>query len=160
GLAREQRQARLLTSALSAGRRSAAATAKSTPSHSKLLGTLSRSPGFFRSGYLVLAGLEGSAAAQRAGVDFTINVARTGQAARIVVVPRSAPESPATGALRHRLDRIARTLAARTGTQVLVGGPAAQLRDYAATAAGRMPLLVAVLMLATFVLLVVVFRSL
>ena len=160
GLAREQRQAQTLTSALSAGERSAAASAKATPSHSKVLGTLSHNPGIFRSGYLVLAGLEGSTAAQHAGVDFTVNVARTGQAARIVVVPRSAPGSAATGALRRRLDRIARALAARTGAQVLVGGPAAQLRDYSSVAAGRMPPLIAVLMLATFVLLVVVFRSL
>jgi RND superfamily putative drug exporter len=160
GLAREQRQAQLLTSALSAGKRNAAATAKATPSHSHLLGTLSNSPGFFRSGYLVLAGLEGSAAAQHAGVDFTVNAARTGQAARMIIVPRSAPGSAATGALRHRLEKVARSLAAATGARVLVGGPAAQLRDYSTVAAGRMPLLVAVLMLATFVLLVVVFRSL
>ncbi|HWC87937.1 MAG TPA: MMPL family transporter [Solirubrobacteraceae bacterium] len=160
GLAHEQRQAALLTSALSAGQRSAAATAKASPGHSQLLGTLARNPGVFRSGYMVLAGLEGSAAAQHAGVDFTVNVARTGEAARMVIVPRSAPASAATGALRHRLEKVARALAAATGARVLVGGPAAQLRDYSTVAAGRMPLLIAVLMLATFVLLVLVFRSL
>jgi RND superfamily putative drug exporter len=160
GLVHEQQQAKLLTSALSAGQRSAAAAAKATPGHSRVLGTLAHSPGFFRSGYLVLAGLEGSAAAQHAGVDFTVNVARTGQAARMVIVPRSAPGSAATGALRRRLEKVARTLAAATGAQVLVGGPAAELRDYSTVSAGRMPLLVAVLMLATFVLLVAVFRSL
>jgi RND superfamily putative drug exporter len=160
GLAREQQQAAVLTSALSAGQRHAAASAKASPPHSRVLGTLARNPGVFRSGYLVLAGLEGSPAAQHAGVNFTVNVARTGQAARMVIVPRSAPGSAATGALRLRLEKVARNLAAATGARVLVGGPAAELRDYSTVAAGRMPLLVAVLMLATFVLLVVVFRSL
>ena len=160
GLTAEQRQAGLLTSDLSAGQRSAEASAAADPPRSRLLGTLSRSPGFFRSGYLVLAALEGTAAAQRAGVDFTINVAHSGQAARMLIVPRSAIGSAATGALRHRLDTVARALAAATGAQVLVGGPAAQLRDYATAAAGRMPLLIAVLMVATFLLLVLVFRSL
>jgi putative drug exporter of the RND superfamily len=160
GLASEQRQAGLLTSALSAGQRNVKATAASSPQRSGMLGTLSRSPGFFKSGYLVLAALEGTAAAQRAGVDFTVNVARNGQSARMLIVPRSAIGSAATGALRRRIETVARSLAAATGAQVLIGGPAAQLRDYASAAAGRMPLLIAVLMVATFVLLVVVFRSL
>jgi RND superfamily putative drug exporter len=160
GLAREQQEATSLTSALAAGQRSAEASAKATPRHSRLLGTLSHSPGFFRSGYLVLAALEGTAAAQRAGVDFTVNVSRSGQAARMEIVPRSAAGSAATGALRHRLEKVAGTLAAATGAQVLLGGPAAQLRDYSTAAAGRMPLLIAVLMVATALLLVLVFRSL
>ena len=160
GLAREQEQATRLTSALIAGKRTAEASAKATPRHSRLLGTLSHSPAFFRSGYLVLAALEGTAAAQHAGVDFTVNVSRSGQAARMDIVPRSAAGSAATGALRRRLEKVARTLAAATGAQVLLGGPAAQLRDYSTAAAGRMPLLIAVLMLATFLLLVLVFRSL
>jgi RND superfamily putative drug exporter len=160
GLAGEQHQAGVLTSALQSGRRSANATAKASPGHSALLGTLSHSPGFFHSGYLVLAALEGTAAAQRAGVDFTVNVARSGQAARMVIVPRSPIRSAKTVALRLRLERDARALAAATGARVLLGGPAAQLLDYSASAADRMSLLVAVLMLATFVLLVIVLRSL
>jgi len=160
GLTGEQQQAGALTSALSSGRRRAATDAASSPPRSGLLGTLSHSPRFFSSGYLVLAELEGTAAAQRAGVDFTVNVARNGEAARMLIVPRSAMGSARTGALRRRLEAVARTLAAATGAQVLLGGPAAQLRDYASAAASRMPLLIAVLLLATFLLLVLVFRSL
>jgi RND superfamily putative drug exporter len=160
GLTREQQQAGLLTSALSAGRRNAKATAAASPRNSSLLGTLSHSPGVFKSGYLALAALEGTASAQRAGVDFTVNVARNGQAARMLIVPRSAIGSAATGALRRRLETVARALGAATGAQVLLGGPAAQLRDYSTATDGRMPLLIAVLLVATFLLLVVVFRSL
>ncbi|HWF51528.1 MAG TPA: MMPL family transporter [Solirubrobacteraceae bacterium] len=160
GLAHEQAQAGVLTSALSAGQRDASAAAKATPQHSAALGTLSHSPRFFGSGYLVLAALEGTAAAQHAGVDFTVNVSRTGQSARFLIVPRSAMGSAATGALRHRLEAVAHTLAKATGAQVFLGGPAAQLRDYSTAASGRMPLLIAVLMVATFLMLMVVFRSL
>lgn len=160
GLAHEQAQAGVLTSALSAGQRDASAAAKATPQHTAALATLSHSPRFFGSGYLVLAALEGTAAAQHAGVDFTVNVSRTGQSARFLIVPRSAMGSAATGALRHRLEAVAHTLAKATGAQVLLGGPAAQLRDYSTAASGRMPLLIAVLMVATFLMLMVVFRSL
>ena len=160
GLVGEQRQAGLLSTALRSGRQSAEVDAAGSPRHASVLGNLSHSPRFFQSGYLALAALEGTAAAQRAGVDFTVNVGRNGQAARMLIVPRSAMASASTGALRHRLETVARALAAATGAQVVLGGPAAQLRDYAAAAAGRMPLLIGVLMLATFLLLVVVFRSL
>jgi len=160
GLTGEQQQAALLSTALRSGQHSIKADANGSPRPSGLLGTLSRSPGVFNSGYLALATLEGTAAAQRAGVDFTVNVARNGQAVRMLIAPRSGIGSARTGALRHRLEAVARTLSKATGAQVLLGGPAAQLRDYEAAAASRMPLLIAVLMLATFLMLVVVFRSL
>lgn len=101
GLSSEQRQAGALTDALSAGHRHAASGAQSTPGHSSLLGTLARNPGFFGSGYLVLAALEGSASARRAGVDFIVNVDRDGQAARLLIVPRSPVRAAATGSLRR-----------------------------------------------------------
>jgi RND superfamily putative drug exporter len=157
GLSGEQRKAAALTSALASGTRSASGK---TPTSPPILGTLARNPGFFGSGYLVLAALEGSAAAKKAGIDFIVNIARNGQSARMLVVPRSGLRSAATGRLRQRLEAIAARLAASTDSSVYVGGPAAQMRDYAAAAARRVPLLVGVLMLATFLLLVVVFRSL
>jgi RND superfamily putative drug exporter len=155
-----QQQVQQLTSALSSGQTSARNGASTTPSNAPLLGTLAHNPGFFGSGYLILAALEGSAAARRAGINFIVNVARNGQAARMIVVPSSGVRAAATGALRSRLQAIADGLGARTGSVVLLGGPAAQLRDYAADASNRVPLLIAVLTLVTFVLLMVVFRSL
>jgi RND superfamily putative drug exporter len=160
GLSSEQAQAGKLTAALSSGRQSAANGQNTTPTNPPLLGTLANNPGFFGSGYLVLAALEGSRAARGAGIDFIVNVLRNGQAARMIVVPRSGVRSAATGALRKRLAAITTSLGVQTGATVLLGGPAAQLRDYAAAASRRVPLLVGVLMLATFVLLAVVFRSL
>jgi RND superfamily putative drug exporter len=158
GLAGEQQQTGALTNALTAGQQSAK-NQKQVPG-ANVLTQLAQTPGVFNSGYLVLAGLEGAKPSQRAGLDFTINVARDGQAARMLIVPRSAADSPATAALRKRLESAAQTLAAATGAQVAVGGPAAALRDYAGAASGRMPLLIGALLLVSFLLLVPVFRSL
>jgi RND superfamily putative drug exporter len=159
GLSGEQSRAAALNAALSSGS-SKSKGASSGSTNAPVLGQLARNPGFFDSGYVVLAALEGTSAAQHAGIDFLVNVANNGQAARMMIVPRSGVRSPATAALRRRLQRIAEQLAAKTGAQVLLGGPAAQLIDYSAAADDRLPLLIAVLMLATFLLLVVVFRSL
>jgi RND superfamily putative drug exporter len=159
GLSGEQGRAAALNDALSSGsNKSKGSSTGST--NAPVLGQLAHNPGFFDSGYVVLAALEGSSAAQHAGIDFLVNVANNGQAARMMIVPRSGVRSPATAALRQRLQRIARQLSAKTGAEVLIGGPAAQLIDYSGAANARLPLLVAVLMLATFILLVVVFRSL
>jgi putative drug exporter of the RND superfamily len=160
GLAGEQQQTAGLASELNSGQRSATTASHRSPGQSSFLDTLAHRPKFFSSGYLVLAALEGTPAAQRGAIDYTLNLTRNGQAARLLIVPRSAAGAAATGALRKRLEPIANELAKATGARVVIGGPAAQLRDYTSAASGRMPQLIAVLMLATFVLLVPVFRSL
>jgi RND superfamily putative drug exporter len=160
GVTGEQRQTAGMAAALGSGERSVASAGRKSPSQSGLLDELSHSRAFFSSGYLVLAALEGAPPGKRGALDYTINVSRNGQAARMLIVPRSAAQAAATRRLRRRLERVARQLAGATGGQAVLGGPAAQLRDYATAAAGRMPLLSAVLMIATFVLLVGVFRSL
>jgi RND superfamily putative drug exporter len=159
GLSGEQSRAAALSAVLSSGAHNKKGS-KPGSTNAPVLGELANNPGFFGSGYVVLAALEGSTEAQKAGIDFLVNVANNGQAARMMIVPRSGVRSPKTAALRRELQRIATRLAAKTDSQVLVGGPAAQLSDYAAAADNRVPLLVAVLMIATFCLLVIVFRSL
>ena len=160
GLSGERQQTASMASALTSGERSATTAARTSPSHPTMLGRLAHNGAFFRSGYLVLAALQGTPTAERGALNYTINLARNGQAARMLIVPRSGAGTAATGRLRHRLELIARQLGASIGGQATVGGPAAQLRDYATAASGRMPMLIGVLMLATFVLLVPVFRSL
>jgi putative drug exporter of the RND superfamily len=159
GLHGEQGRAAALSAVLDSGAHNTKG-AKSGSTNAPVLGELADNPGFFSSGYTVLAALEGSTEAQHAGIDFLVNVANNGQSARMMIVPRSGVRSPKTAALRRELQQIAKRLAAKTDSQVLIGGPAAQLSDYAAAADNRVPLLVAVLMIATFVLLVIVFRSL
>jgi RND superfamily putative drug exporter len=160
GLTQEESQTGNLAGALSAGQRRAAADQHALPGNSKLLKQLIGAPGVFSSGHAVLAALQGASATQRAGLDYTIDAGSDGQAARLLIVPRSAPGSAATAALRQRLQKVARSLSQAIGAQAAVGGPSALLRDYANAASGRMPLLIVTLMLVTFVLLALVFRSL
>jgi RND superfamily putative drug exporter len=83
-----------------------------------------------------------------------------GQAALIVVIPSSAPQDKATPDLVHRLrdDIIPATL---DGTPVVakVTGASAASEDFAAYVGGRMPLFFAGVLTLSFLLLMVVFRS-
>ncbi|CAB4910628.1 unannotated protein [freshwater metagenome] len=105
------------------------------------------------SGYFVLAALDGQGSATG------LNVERGGQAARVVVVPRTPPSDPRTAALYRRLTERAAAFSEDTGSQAAIGGPAAQLIDYEQAADARFPLIVLVLAVATTLLLAVLLRS-
>jgi RND superfamily putative drug exporter len=105
---------------------------------------------------------------ERAAAAIALNLDRGGTALRMEVVKRSGfsplladdraaiPGDP----LRRRLTAGARQLEARTGTDVFVGGPATGLQDFTSTSQDRLPLLVGVLSLVTFLILLVAIRSL
>ena len=97
-------------------------------------------PGLFDSGYFVLAAVEGAPAVAREQATFTINLLRGGTAGQIVVVPKQSPGDPATRALGDRLHNMADGFAARTHTQVAVGGPAGNLADFTSASSERLPL--------------------
>jgi RND superfamily putative drug exporter len=109
------------------------------------------------SGYFVLAALDGKDGKGAAATG--LNVERGGQAARVVVVPRTAPSDPRTAALYERLADEARGFAVKTDSKAAIGGPAAQLIDYERAADERFPIIVLVLALATTLLLAVLLRS-
>jgi RND superfamily putative drug exporter len=81
-----------------------------------------RSPGLFRSGYFVLAALDGSRPGQRTRIGSLINIDRGGMYARVLVIPKDDPTSDAAQETTKRLEGHAEDLAQRTGTEVLVGG--------------------------------------
>jgi hypothetical protein len=116
-------------------------------------------PGLFDSGYFVLAAVEGAPAVQREQATFTINLLRGGTAGQIVVVPKQPPSDPATRALGDRLHDMADAFAARTHTQVAVGGPEGNLADFTSVTSERLPLVVVALALATALLLMLALRS-
>lgn len=112
--------------------------------------------GAIASGYFVLAALD----AQGAGGSSTgLDVDRGGQAARIVVIPKTGPNDPDTRALSGRLARMARDFSAATGAESAVGGPAQVLADYQQATSDRLLTIVLALALATALLLAVVLRS-
>ena len=87
-------------------------------------------PGLFDSGYFVLAAVEGAPAVQREQATFTINLAAGGTAGQIVVVPKHPPATRPRARSAIGLHRMADSFAARTHTQVAVGGPAGNLADF------------------------------
>ncbi len=84
-----------------------------------------------------------------------------GTAAVIYLYPTTAPQDSATNDLVHRLrDQIVPQATAGTGLHVLVGGFTAIIVDFSALSASRLPVLIGVVIALSFLLLMVVFRSL
>lgn len=105
---------------------------------------------------------------ERAAASIALNLDRGGTALRMEVIKRSGFSPLLSGddaaipgdPLRQRLSAQAAELEAGTGAQVFVGGPATDLQDFTSTSQSRLPLLVAVLSLVTFLILLVAIRSL
>ena len=98
----------------------------------------------------------------RADVDTVLPpvVDEAGATAMLQVVPTTGPQDPATEALVHDLrDRALDDLLAGTGADALVGGVVAAGVDFAAINARTLPWFVAVVLLAAFLLLTLIFRS-
>lgn len=105
---------------------------------------------------------------ERAAAAIALNLNRGGTALRMEVIKRSGFSPLLSGddaaipgdPLRQRLTAQAADLEASTGAKVFVGGPSTDLQDFASTSQSRLPLLIAVLSLVTFLILLVAIRSL
>ena len=84
-----------------------------------------------------------------------------GNAAIITVIPETAPQDKATDELVNRLrDEVIPATTDGTGAQVFVGGITASFIDFAEKIASRLPIFIGGVILLSFLLLMVVFRSL
>jgi RND superfamily putative drug exporter len=125
------------------------------------VGRLRRSsPGIFDSGYFVLSALDGAPAERRERASRIVAVDDGGQAAQMVVIPRYTFNTDGSRALNERLKLDADGLAAAGGATTGVTGGAAELIDYTDVISERVPLMVAVITIATFLILVVILRAL
>jgi RND superfamily putative drug exporter len=112
------------------------------------------------SGYFVLAAIEGGDAQARANTGFVANVADGGGTARVIAIGHAGPFDSASVALARELRaEAARTAAQLGGATAIVGGPAVLLNDFDTNTTARFPYLVAALVLITFLVLLVLFRS-
>ena len=118
------------------------------------------SPNALDSGYLVLTALDGTVSPAREQVAQLVNVDGGGQAARMMVIASSPPDSPATAALSGRLQRSLPALAAATGSKVEIGQGAQYLLDYTNANTARVPWLVLALAIVAVLTLIVVLRAL
>lgn len=117
------------------------------------------SPGIFNSGYFVLSSLDGAPQKERKRVSGIVDL-ENGQAAQMIVIPRYTFNTPGSTALDDRLKRDAGGLATATGATTGVAGAAAELIDYTNVISERIPIMIAVITIATFLILVVILRAL
>ncbi len=112
------------------------------------------------SGYFVLAAIQGSDERAQANTGFVTNVADGGGTARVIVIPKAGPFDPESADIAEQLrDETARAARELGAEQAIVGGPAVLLDDFDSSTSGRFPWLVLALVLITFLVLLVLFRS-
>ncbi len=117
------------------------------------------SPGLFDSGYFVLSALDGAAPALRERAASAFDLNGGGQAATLFVVSRYTFNSPGSIKLNEELDEDAAALGRQADAEAGVAGGTAQLNTYSHVARERIPLVVAAITLATFLVLVFVLRA-
>jgi putative drug exporter of the RND superfamily len=117
------------------------------------------SPGIFDSGYFVLSALQGAPEEERSRVAGIVDLEHGGQAAQMVVIPRYTFNTPGSIALNGRLKERAAELAANAQAETGVTGGAAEVIDYTDTISERIPVMIAVISIATFLIMVVILRA-
>lgn len=129
-----------------------------TAQSSKQLGQTGRLGKVLGSGYATLAAVDSANSATRAAATQAVNLDQGGTAARILVVEHGNSDR-AGDPLRKQLETDAAALGRKTGAQVRVGGPAADLQDFDTAIASRFPWLVLALCVVTFLVLIPLLRS-
>jgi RND superfamily putative drug exporter len=119
-----------------------------------------QSPGLFKTGYFMLAGLAGSEAERREQVGFLINLGNGGNAARMLIVPRYDPNTTAATETQRRLHGFADELEKEAGAEVLVGGVTPSVSDLNSDLRDQAPLARLALSIVTILILLFVTRSL
>lgn len=130
-------------------------------------GPPSKSASFSTEAQISLELIRDAPPSQRSAASMALNLDRGGTAMRMNVIERTAFSPKLSGdraaipgdPLRQLLVRQARPLAVATGTSIVVGGPAAELQDFTSTSQSRLPLLVIVLSLVTFIVLLITLRA-
>jgi RND superfamily putative drug exporter len=117
------------------------------------------SPGIFDSGYFVLSALDGAPPALRERASEAVDIERSGQAATLLVFSRYALNTPASVDFQAELESEAVALARKTGLRAEVAGGPAVLNDYSAVTRERIPIVVAAITIATFLILIAILRA-
>ncbi len=116
-------------------------------------------PNLFNSGYFVLSALDGAQPEARRVAGERIDLRHGGRAASMLVISRYSFNTPGSIALNERLNEDAEALAEETGLKTGVAGGAAQLNDYSRVTREVIPLVVAAITFATFLVLILVLRA-
>jgi RND superfamily putative drug exporter len=120
----------------------------------------SSSPGIFDSGYFVLSAVDGAPPKQRRRAGQTVDLEHGGQAATMFVFTRYTFNSKGSIVFNKKLENDTAELASETGLKTGVAGGAATLNDYSRVTRERIPTIIVVITLATFLIMVVILRAL
>ncbi|MCW2987200.1 MAG: hypothetical protein JWM24_138 [Solirubrobacterales bacterium] len=115
-------------------------------------------PGLFNSGFFVLSELDGANPAAREAASGTIDL-HSGQAASMTVISKFSFNTPGSIALNKRLNQEAREFSDEAGLATGVAGGVAQVNEFSHITRDRIPLIIAVITAVTFLILIVVLRS-
>ncbi len=118
------------------------------------------SPNLFNSGYFVLSALDGAPTRVREAASNTIDLESGGQAASILTISHYAFNTPGSTALNKRLNKMTSDFSKETGLEAGVAGGAAELNDYSHVTHEKIPIIVAAITLATFLILALILRAL
>jgi len=118
------------------------------------------SPGIFDSGYFVLSALDGTRGRLHEAASEAVNLNGGGQAARFLVTSRYGFASDGSVELNKKLEDEAKALGEKADVEAGVAGGTATLNTYTRVTRERMPYVIAAITIATFLVLVLVLRSL
>lgn len=118
------------------------------------------SPGIFDSGYFVLSALDGTRGELHERAAEAVALKHGGQAATLLVIPKDPLNSPGSIALNKKLDDDAGALGGESGLETGVTGGPAIVNTFSTVTRDSLPLEIAAIVLATFLVLVLVLRSL
>src|ERR1700759_684698 len=119
-----------------------------------------QTPGLFNSGYFVLSALDGAPPGPREKAAQTIDLNHGGQATAMLVISKYEFNSPGSIELNKKLAAAASELGQNASLETGVAGGAAQLNDYSHITRERIPWIIAIITLVTFLVLVLVPRAL
>jgi RND superfamily putative drug exporter len=118
------------------------------------------SPGIFDSGYFVLSALDGTRGELHERASEAVDLQHGGQAASLLVIPKEPLNSAGSIALNKKLDEDAGALGDEAGLKTGVTGGPAIVNTFSQVTKDRIPIVIAAITLATFLVLVLVLRSL
>jgi RND superfamily putative drug exporter len=117
-------------------------------------------PGIFDSGYFVLSALDGTRGELHERAAEAVALKHGGQAATLLVIPKDPLNSPGSIALNDKLDDDAGALGGESGLKTGVTGGPAIVNTFSTVTRDSLPIEIAAIVLATFLVLVLVLRSL
>lgn len=119
------------------------------------------SPGIFDSGYFVLSALDGTRGRLRDRASEAVDIENGGQAANLLIFSRYPFNSDGSIALNKKLDEDAKKISQEIpGVEAGVAGGPPTLNTYSRVTRDRIPLVIAAITLATFLVLLLVLRAL